>query len=213
MTGAGNDIVALGAIDVARTRQPEFYSRIISPAELELYSRNFADHLPLEHFVWLAWSVKESAYKFLKRSDTDLIFSPSKMAVNSLAFGDGHFYGTVRSGDHLLHSRSFISNEYIFSMACETGDLSAMQYEIRRIGSADADEQSKAVRELLLDKLKDKFPAKHLQVIKSPHGWPVITSAGEELPIPVSFTHHGCFVAYTFLLNPAQWKTHHAEIL
>ena len=67
MNSVGNDIVALAAIDVARTRQPEFYSRIITPAEQEFYSLYLKDQLSFEHFIWLAWSVKESAYKVLKR--------------------------------------------------------------------------------------------------------------------------------------------------
>ena len=36
MISAGNDIVALNAINITRTKQPRFYSKILSAAEIEL---------------------------------------------------------------------------------------------------------------------------------------------------------------------------------
>ena len=57
MAGAGNDIVALKAIDVSRTKQSNFYSKIIVPAEKSLHDRTLSTVLPLELFVWLAWSI------------------------------------------------------------------------------------------------------------------------------------------------------------
>jgi phosphopantetheinyl transferase (holo-ACP synthase) len=215
MSSAGNDIVVLAAIDVDRTRQPKFYSRIITPAEQELYLSCLKERLSFEHFVWLAWSVKESAYKFLKRSDPQLVFSPSKMTIVRLNFSSENFEGTVRSGDHELYSRSFVNQNYIYSMVNDEDDFSDIDYEIGKIDSSGPDEQSDAVRKLLLNKLNYIFLGSDLRIDKNPHGWPVIVSGGKELPIPVSFTHHGDFVAYAFNLNQALWKTHQhpAEVL
>lgn len=215
MTGAGNDIVALAAIDVIRTRQPQFYLRIITPAEEELYLLHFKDQLPFEHFVWLVWSVKESAYKFLKRFEPDLIFSPTKIAINSLRHDAEYFEGAVRFKDHILYSRTIITGDYIFSLVNDTDDFSPMHWDIKQIDCDDPGHQSEEVRASLLAKLDQVFPGSDLHITRSPHGWPVIIDDGEELPLPVSFTHHGNFVAYTFQLNPAIWKTHqlHAETL
>jgi len=212
MTGAGNDLVALAAIDVARTRQPEFYSRIIIPAEKELYASCFSDTLPFEHFVWLAWSVKESAYKFLKRFDVRLVFSPSLREITELRLNGGYFEGRVRSQEHALYSRTIINSDCIFSMANSADDFSAFHCKIKQINSSGPEDQSIAVRELLLVKLADIFPESVLHIAKNPNGWPIVMCNDEELPVPVSFTHHHCFVAYTFQLNSTSWKAH-AEIL
>src|ERR1700739_3692703 len=99
MTSTGNDIVALTAINVARTKQPNFYSRIVTSGEQELYYSTLQDQLPFEHFVWLVWSVKESAFKYLKRVDPGLIFSPSKMRMVELKKTVGQLDGMVQFGD------------------------------------------------------------------------------------------------------------------
>src|ERR1700744_5977602 len=131
MTGAGNDIVALAVINATRTRQPNFYSKIILPAEQELYSAEFEDKLPFEHFVWLAWSVKESIYKFLQKKTPDLVFSPSKIIIKrlmppqlparsvKLSQGRGFervpaYEGEVTFGNETLYSRSLIDMDFIF---------------------------------------------------------------------------------------------------
>ncbi|HEX3385057.1 MAG TPA: 4'-phosphopantetheinyl transferase superfamily protein, partial [Mucilaginibacter sp.] len=188
MNSAGNDIVAITAIDVARTRQPKFYSRIMTSAENELYSGQLSELIPFEHFVWLVWSVKESAYKFMKRFDPELIFSPSKMAIGQLSFFGEYFEGAVRFGEQILCSKSFLNEDYIFSFVNNDDDFSDIHYDIKKVGSSDPDDQSNAVRELLLHKLNHIFPESNLHIIKNSHGWPVITREGEELPIPVSFT-------------------------
>jgi len=55
MTSTGNDIVALNAIAIARTKQNRFYSKILSPSEKNLYSQAGFSKIPFENFVWLLW--------------------------------------------------------------------------------------------------------------------------------------------------------------
>ena len=86
MSGTGCDIVALKAINVARSQQSRFYSKIIVDAEKSFYDKALSAVMPVEHFVWLAWSVKESVYKFLQRGKPDLVFSPSKIVIYQLSF-------------------------------------------------------------------------------------------------------------------------------
>jgi phosphopantetheinyl transferase (holo-ACP synthase) len=216
MISTGNDIVALTAINVARTKQPKFYSRIITSGEQEFYYSYLQDQLPFEHFVWLAWSLKESAYKYLKRFEPRLIFSPSKMRVVELKPAAGQFYGAVRFGDQLLYSQSVVNSDFILSTVNDTADFSEIYWDVRKIESSDPASQSRAVREFLLENLGEILPDCKLQIGKNPHGWPLIFDEGEVLPIPVSFTHHGHFVAYSFQLTDSRlWKAHrhHAEIL
>src|ERR1700740_2467205 len=84
MISAGNDVVSLAAIDITRTNQHKFYSKILSDSEIPLYNEFSLAQIPFEHFVWLLWSIKESAYKFLQRNNPGLIFTPVKFVVNDL---------------------------------------------------------------------------------------------------------------------------------
>lgn len=215
MTSTGNDIVALAAINVARTKQPNFYSRIISAIDAEFYYSDVQGQLPFEHFVWLAWSVKESAFKYLKRFDPGLIFSPSKMRIIELEQTDDQWNGAVQFGEQLLYFQSVISSDLIFSIVNDTADFSEIFWDIKQIRPVDPAFQSEAVREFLLERLGQLFPGNDLRLEKNPYGWPIIINEGEEMPVPVSFTHHDHFVAYSFQLTDSLWKAHqhHAEIL
>ncbi len=86
MKSAGNDIVALRCIDIQRTGQFRFYSKILSTSEQTLYHQPLLADMPFENYVWLLWSVKESVYKFLKRSIPDLIFSPTKICIQEIRY-------------------------------------------------------------------------------------------------------------------------------
>jgi phosphopantetheine--protein transferase-like protein len=135
MTGIGNDIVSLKTIDSLRTRSPRFYTKILSPAEQQLYHQQFAA-LPSGLFVWLLWSIKESAYKCLQRHQPQLIFSPVKFEVTQLTvpqispsvfhevliatgFNDAEcFCGTVKFESFVFYTRSIIySDEVLFTAA------------------------------------------------------------------------------------------------
>jgi hypothetical protein len=214
MTSTGNDIVALSAISLARTLRPEFYSRIVTPGEHHLYHPGIQSHLSFEHFVWLAWSVKESAFKYLKRLDTAMVFSPSKMRIQALVPMPGQCHGTVRSGDQILYFQSVINGDFIFSIVNDSADFSGILWDVKRIKSVDPRSQSAAVRALLLARLGLLFPGSELQLAKSPHGWPVIVNDGEELPVAVSFTHHDHYVAYSLQSTDSLWTVyqHHAEV-
>src|ERR1700691_5688102 len=90
MISAGNDIISLNAINITRTKQEKFYSKILSPTEKELYNQAEFTTIPFENFVWLLWSIKESAYKYLKRNNPGLVFIPIKFTVKQLLIPHGY---------------------------------------------------------------------------------------------------------------------------
>ena len=81
MTSTGNDIVALAATDPDRTSRYRFYSRILTRSELDHVA---GTALPFSTFVWLLWSIKESVYKYVSRSNPRLGFAPLKIPVGQL---------------------------------------------------------------------------------------------------------------------------------
>jgi len=212
MISTGNDIIALKTINIARTKQKNFYRKIISTSEKDLYDRQFSDNLPFDVFVWLLWSVKESVYKYLQRITPELVFSPTKIIIPQLAlpadnfveqfegrgFDENSVYkGIVSFGDHTLYSRSLISEEFIFSVVNHKDDFEHIRWGIQLIDSSDPDVQSKAVREFLIKALSPLFPGSDLLVDKSPHGYPILLKDGVEIPLPVSLAHHGRYVGYS----------------
>lgn len=164
MRSAGNDIVALKAVDQQRTHHPRFYSKILSEAEHTLYDRQLTTEMLFENFVWLLWSVKESVYKYLKRTEPDLIFSPTKIIIHTIDSpglgagapadpGQAYYKGTVRFGPHSFYFQSRMHPEYIAAVVNDKDDFENIWWGIRSIGCPDYDHQSIAVRTFALDQL------------------------------------------------------------
>ncbi|HEY9001495.1 MAG TPA: 4'-phosphopantetheinyl transferase superfamily protein [Mucilaginibacter sp.] len=215
MISTGNDIVALKAINVARTKQQNFYSKIITETEKALYDEQFSDRLPFEQFVWLAWSVKESVFKYLQRVNPNLVFSPSKIKLAKLvapvAGNASNFEGrdfnseTVYRGvfdisPHTFYSRTIITDDFIFSVVNHTNNFEKVMWGIKKIESPDADDQSKAVRLFALTMLNTFFPNAELEIDKNKHSCPIILKDEIEIPVPISLTHHDHWVGYSFQL-------------
>jgi len=215
MISTGNDIVAFKAINVTRTKQQNFYSKIITDSEKTLYDEQFSDRLPFEQFIWLAWSVKESVFKYLQRINPDLIFSPSKIKLVELiapsAEGISHFEGrdfnsqTVYQGiidysPYTFYSQTIISEDFIFSVVNHTDNFEKIIWGIEKIDSTDADDQSKAVRAFALAMLNTLFPDSELEIDKNRHSCPIILKNGIEIPVPISLAHHDHWVGYSFQL-------------
>jgi hypothetical protein len=72
---------------------------------------------------------------------------------------------------------------------------------IKKIGSTDADDQSKAVRAFALAMLNTLFPDSELEIDKNSHYCPIILKNGVEIPVPISLAHHDYWVAYSFALS------------
>ena len=212
MISSGNDIVALNAINITRTKQQNFYSKIITVSEKGLYDQ-FSDRLPFEQFVWLAWSVKESVYKYLQRFDPDLVFSPSRIRITGLTapvsgntpglkgcdFNNETAYrGMVNFSSHTFFSRTIITEDFIFSIVNHTNNFEKVMWGIKKISSTNANDQSKEVRTLALTALNTLFPDSELEIDKNRRNCPIILKNGVEIPVPISLAHHDYWVAYSF---------------
>jgi len=165
--------------------------------------------------VWLLWSIKESAYKYLKRNNPGLLFSPTKIIIQNITYPDGllnnnfaattwdavsddAFYsGKLVFASHNLCFRSIISTQWINTAVAGDEKFEHIYWGMGSIASANYDDQSKAARALLLNKLSPFFPG-DLKIERSVVGYPVILKDNEDLSIPASLSHDGNFVAYCF---------------
>lgn len=223
MNSTGNDIIALYSLNSKRAKETRFYLKILSLPELKLYTGKAFPKIPLEDFVWLLWSVKESVYKYLKRSIPGLVFSPKKIIIQEIDFTDISVVTAFESpaydidafpkektinsivsfGTSVLFSRSEVYHELIHTVVCEDKYFKNIYRGIQYIDQPDCENQSLAVRSFLLKRLNAIFPNDHLEIVNNSIGYPVLLNESKELDIPISFAHHDHFIAYSFLLkNP-----------
>lgn len=205
----GNDIIALAETDDTKTSLYRFYSRILTPDE---HALSAATSLPFSTFVWLLWSIKESAYKYVSRSNQQLVFAPLKILVKGLSSrrklssredlssrGD-LVTGTVCYGGVTLFSRSFVRKKVIMTIVNGEEDFGSIRWGVHVVGDSRYTTQSAAVREMALSSLSSFFPGAALQIVKTPDGPPGIRDGDRSLDIPLSLAHHGRYVAWSFRL-------------
>ncbi|MEO6838237.1 MAG: 4'-phosphopantetheinyl transferase superfamily protein [Ginsengibacter sp.] len=221
MTSIGNDIISLNAINPQRTKQVRFYSKIVSPSELKLYSTEEFSGMSFGNFVWLAWSIKESVYKFQKRNFPDLKFSPAKIEIDKIdfpkknlvpkfknfEFKQDFFYkdefhiGTARFENNIFYFKSIINEKVISTVVSNDEKFENTWWGFKSIDDNNYESQSKEVRTFLLNELKKIFPKNSFNIRKHEIGYPVLVREGKDTDIPVSFTHHDHFVGYSFLIK------------
>jgi phosphopantetheinyl transferase (holo-ACP synthase) len=216
----GNDIVALKAINKQRSNDVRFYSKFITVSEQSLYQQPSITVMPFENYVWLLWTVKESAYKYLKRIYADLIFSPTKIIIQNITvptiplapklianewdddvLGDGFYNGEVIYGTHSLYFKSIVDDELIASMVNDDPSFKNIHFSIQSINDPSSENQSRSVREFLLSKLKIILPGGDLKVEKAASGYPIVLKDSKEMNLQVSFAHHHQFTSYCFKSN------------
>ncbi len=216
MISTGNDIIALQQTNPLHTRQEKFYSKFLVQAETSLFHSDVTGQMPFENFAWLAWSIKESVFKFYKRQQPEKLFSPTKIVVQKMEVPGYRFtwndekYEAVSFDDttcfccesccdgQRYFTRSLVSEKMIFTVANNSNNFKNICWGIKFIDDDSYINQSKAVRNFLLEKLKDIFPHKQLMIEKAEAGYPFMKCMGN---IAVSFSHHGNYVAYSFVAD------------
>jgi phosphopantetheinyl transferase (holo-ACP synthase) len=217
LSSIGNDIIALQLINSERTKQEKFYSKIISQPEFSLFNNKFLNALSFEHFIWLAWSAKESVHKFYKRYNHNAAFSPTKIIIHqielptqqtifcfdnstheAISFNKEECYCCkVTFNASTFYARSIISNEMIFTVVNDSNCFENIYWGIKAIDDDSYANQSETVRAFVLSKLNKLYLNKEFNIQKCEAGYPLIE---EQKDLPLSFSHHGNFVAYAFAI-------------
>lgn len=220
MPSTGNDIVSLALIDKERSNDSRFYLKFITPSEEALGRQLELAHLSFERYVWLCWSIKESALKYLRREQPQLVFSPVKIVINDIAVpaiasntqrvdetwegdasGEENYTGSLRAEGNTYYFRSKISASTIATIVSDDETFNGVAWGISHIGQSNADHQSEQVRSFVLKRLQTFFPDKTLHIEKMAAGYPVVMEGKKTFSIPVSFAHHGNTVSYSFLFS------------
>ena len=221
MISIGNDIVDLQTINIERTRQAQFYNKILHQSEIILYNK--LEIIPFENFVWLMWSIKEAVYKFLKRNNPTLVFSPKKIVARAIHMpanfrlqplaqpvtesGIATVSQAVRSvvafnGIEVLGT-SLVFKQLVHSIVY-TSEKSNVYHGIKQTKAGEEDQQSALVRRFAIKKVEDLLHIRGVKVINDPAGCPLLSDdKNEAVNALVSLSHHGSYIAYALAIDHA----------
>ena len=197
----GNDVVDLrDAESRPESLHARFDGRVFTPCELlVLNASTFPDSLR-----WTLWAAKESAYKVAKKLDPTVRFIPRNFVVRGIAEGrvvPGRVLVAheVGSFDVLLdRTREWV--HAVATLAAENAPPPQARFcsEIERLESPRAD-PSRFVRELACTALGSAMTCPPGQVrVAAARGIPVAVLRDRRLPVDLSLSHHGRFVAWVY---------------
>jgi hypothetical protein len=159
-------------------------------------------------FLWLCWSVKESVYKFRKREQPDLIYSPTSISVKEITSSNGQITGSsedlffrttlIPGGIHtVVHQEpefKGVRSGYGF-VPQTSGPVEPL------ISQAPSPEtQSSAVRDLVLSDVHTWDPKGFWSFGKHADGYPLLFREGILQPIPLSLAHHDQLLGFSYFL-------------
>lgn len=196
----GNDVVDLndpenrpGALHA------RFDARVFSPAEREALNAFVPDSASRHELRWTLWAAKESAYKVAKKLDSAVRFLPRDFEVGRIAEGravvlhkTGPFDVWVDRTDEWVHavaSFSAVSAPSIHRPV--SGGV-----ECQKPPGGDP---SRTVRELACEAVGAwmRLPPGQVQIAAAGR-IPVALWRNQRLPVDLSLSHHGRFVAWAW---------------
>lgn len=206
MISTGNDIVSLERINIKRTNEYRFYSKIAGTSEQELF-HFVQSQIPFAHYVWLLWSVKESAYKYFKRLDAQVNFSPLKFVVTEIHFDKSNertknkfFTGCTTFQQRELFFISEYNDSFLHSVVHATNNFDTVFAGHTTLQSDLYEHQSLAATQLLQKGFSNHFN-QLIHVKKNEAGCPEIIFDEKKSAIPVSISHDGFFVGYSCVVG------------
>jgi hypothetical protein len=145
------------------------------------------------------------------------VFSPSKFIVGDIQLlvpsGFKHpvfdqvqgadnttWQGNITVNNINLTYFSYVDTHYVHSVIHPVHNSAEIYSGVKQIAEASTQNQSSEVRDLCLDKVEQLKPGTRFYFTKSEQGVPSIYNIDEDLSYPVSFSHHGHFVACSFLM-------------
>jgi len=141
---------------------------------------------------WEMWAAKESAFKAAKRIDPRLSFHPSAFSVEL------HDLAAARV-DHAVgrfEVQLEVTPEYVHAVATLEGSPTASSKVGSLEGDSSASAQVRDLARLAVGSMPDVEPS---QVEISRAGVPVVSIGGVVLPVELSLSHHGRFLACAWL--------------
>jgi phosphopantetheine--protein transferase-like protein len=194
---------------IARYEDQRFINRVLTPAEQEiLRSSSFPNQC-----LWSFWAAKESAYKAISRSFPLVSSSPKQYEVSIDDIGSPFvFHGIVTTPELPVKIQGEIRIDYVYCLGVTGKDVDDQTietgiYPIPIENLEDIilpDQESSFVRKLAKDRIAAHLGVKVYQIqirrkiIADQPGPPEVFVQGEKIPVNISLSHDGRFVAFAF---------------
>ena len=196
----GNDIVDLNLADKEAYRRKRFLEKVLADSE-QLFLSQVEDP---GTFLWVLWSMKESAYKLHFREHLNRALNPIRFTcrfdcVHELG-PHGRFTGRVEAGDKVYQTNSILCKDYVHTTAIDAGENFRIHSDEVTAGSPNK------AREKTIDALVRSIgnaPAlkyDKIEFTKDTNGLPFLTDACKGIFKPCSISHHGRFGAYAVVV-------------
>ncbi len=211
----GNDIVDLHDPESRpEALHDRFDTRVFTSDEREALTMSASAHA----LRWTLWAAKESAYKVAKKLDPAVRFLPRDFVVRRLAEGravvvheTGPFDVRLRRTEEWVSAvATRMAANAASVMAANAASITAgnapeahpsVTTGIERLEAHGAD-PSQAVRELVCAALALRMNVPSGQVqIATDRGIPVARWRNRRLPVDLSLSHHGRFVAWAWVIG------------
>lgn len=206
----GNDIVDLADVDSrGAEKNKRFIQRVFSPIEREYLLTQPREEM--NQSIWVMWAAKEASFKAVKRLRPETTFRMQEFVVDVNAL-------RVEYRDLTIPFVLEQGADYTF-VVCVAGDGNLPDrlahvhswHDTCHLPAKDpAKHLSRQVRVLALRHLAADLSVatERLQIVRAPNDSglgepPELQLDGEALPCVISLTHHGRFVATSYL--PAEW--------
>ena len=200
----GNDVVDLMDPDARpETFRARFDQRVFDACERRLIAQSEDPHARR----WVHWAAKEAAFKLARQVDAGFVFAPSKLVAHFAdpsSLGDGRLErrgflelpgGPLAFGLGALELRSEETSERIHVLAVPRGaDWDAVRFAVERVG--DESEASVVVRRLAVDGVARELGIDRDRILIGRDGRvPTVEVDGARIPMALSLSHHGAWVA------------------
>ena len=181
----GNDVVDLRDPETAPdAAHPRFDTRVFAPCERALLA---ARPREAARRRWMLWAAKEAAYKLVRRLEPRTVFSPRAFRVDPEA-------AEVRLGGQRFVLAIDMDEERVHAVVT-LGEAAGRVPALSGVGLAGTAPPGDAARELALRALAPRFARGRLAIVRDGR-IPRLEDAGWPLPVSLSLSHHGRFVAF-----------------
>ncbi len=197
----GNGVILLGHPDNDHvSTDKKILKQYFSKAEQEVIysSADFMEN------AWILWSCKKTAFKIMKKQNTEIKFDAKSIQVNPFGgeYAPSHhtIYTRVSTGYGPVFTETRVAKNKLATIgANDINALHRAKHETFIV--EEKDKQSDKIRGLLIEQVREEFQLSNedLTIEKDKFGIPHVLQDGKELDLDISISHNHGLSAYIFL--------------